>query len=149
MVDDWVEDLLHDGVPYGTGHDRTFPCDYDKENLAWSGNAILNSCTPALRLELETTVPVSARNGPNLLKEILLRLYRPSFSKVQVLKEQLRNLKLRDFPGENVTSFVQKANAIILEMKMNFMKPDEVPDLVSVALTGLLTASDIHFQGKV
>ena len=143
MIEEWIEDLL----AYGVNGKR--PCTYDKTNLAWSGEAILNSCTDALRLDLETTVPLADQNGPTLLCKILLMLYRPSHSKVRELRAQLEALSLRSIPGENVTILVQQANAIIRELKMNFMQPDQVPDLIAVALTGFVTGSDSFFRDKV
>ena len=79
MVSTWTVDLLVDGVHSTTGstkyRSRDPVCDYDRTNLTWSGEALLNSCSSALRLELETTVSIALRNGPVLMCELMLRLY--------------------------------------------------------------------------
>ena len=150
MVDTWCEDVLSKGVHRNpTLGIRYPPCPFDKTNMSWSGDALLNSCTVALRTDLETRVAIQDRTGPNLLCEILLSLYRPSHSKIRSLRAQLEALSIRDFPGENVTQFVLKATSILTEITMNCMQHDQVPDIVAVALTGLLHSSDPYFRGKV
>ena len=45
--------------------------------------------------------------------------------------------------------FVQAANVLIREIRMNFMKENQVPDLTTAALQGLTTASDPLVLHKV
>jgi hypothetical protein len=62
MVDDWCEDILSKGVhknPTIGGHHS--PCPFDKTNMSWSGDSLLNSCTVALRTDLETRVAIKDR----------------------------------------------------------------------------------------
>jgi hypothetical protein len=151
MVDTWCEDVLSKGVHENPTLRVRHPlCPFDKTKMSWSGDTLLNSCTVlALRTDLETRVAIQDRNGPNLLCEILLSLYRPSDSKIRSLRAQLEALSIRDFPGENVTQFVLKATSVLTEITMNCMQHDQVPDIVAVALTGLLHSSDPYFHGKV
>ena len=46
MLTDWLRALRRDGVPDGTGGKLPL-CPYDKTNLEWSYDAIMNSCSPA------------------------------------------------------------------------------------------------------
>jgi hypothetical protein len=96
MVDTWCEDVLSKGVHRdpSIGGRHTL-CPYDKTNMSWSGDALLNSCTVALRTDLETRVAIKDRNGPSLLYEILLYLYRPSHSKIRSLRAQLESLSIQ------------------------------------------------------
>ena len=46
LMKEWMQALRQDGVPDGKG--GTLPlCSYDKTNLEWSYDAIMNSCSPA------------------------------------------------------------------------------------------------------
>jgi hypothetical protein len=51
-------------------------------------------------------------------------------------------MDIRQYPGENVTLFVQDAVKIVRELQMNFMSDDAMPELTLTALTGLSHSSD-------
>ena len=51
-------------------------------------------------------------------------------------------MPIRTYPGENVTLFVQDATKLVREIKMNFMINSTVPDLTTVALSGLTLSSN-------
>ena len=86
--------------------------------------------------------------GPTLYCALIQKIYRPSQSKIRDLKEKLESLDLKTYPAENVTLYVQDATKIIREIRINFMKPDEVPDLLTAALTGLISCSDECIRRK-
>jgi len=59
---------------------------------------------------------------------LLTKLYRPSQSKIESLKDKLKSLDIRKYPGENVTTFVQDASKLVREIRMNFTSNCNVPD---------------------
>ncbi|CAB9530776.1 hypothetical protein SEMRO_3037_G342590.1 [Seminavis robusta] len=64
--------------------DRFAQCSYDAQNLHWSGEAVLNSCSPTLMQDLKQVIPKLAnRTGPHVLFTILKKIYRPSSSKIK------------------------------------------------------------------
>jgi hypothetical protein len=152
IIDVWCTDLLVSGVwkrqPDGSLQ-RQATCPFDRINLHWSGEALLSSCTPALRLDLENQIPLVHRNGPSLFMAMLLIIYRPSQSKIDDLREQLGALDIRKFPAENVTLFCQAASQLIREIKMNFMAGVGVNDLTTTALKGLRFCSDPELRSSV
>jgi hypothetical protein len=70
------------------------------------------------------------------------KLYRPSLANNKALLDKLDKLDIRQYPGENVTLFVQDAVKIVRELQMNFMSDDAMPELTLTALTGLSHSSD-------
>jgi len=110
--------------------------------MLWSGEAILNLCTDALKQDLKLTVNPDNRFKPKLLVSVFTKIHRPSQSKMASLKEKLEKLSIRDCPGENVTPFVQDATKLVREIKMNFMANSAIPDLATAALSGLTLLSD-------
>lgn len=152
IVDTWCKDLLVSGVATldPDGSIKTAPvCSYDRVNLHWSGEALLNSCSPALRQDLENHVSIKDRNGPNLLMAMLLMIYRPSQSKIEALRRQLGALDIRKYPAEDISLFCLDASKLVREIKMNFMEGVIVNDLTTVALKGLIHCSDELIRFKV
>jgi hypothetical protein len=148
----WCADISVNGV--WTKDDNGDPvraplCPYDQVNMDWSAEAVLNSCTPALRYDLEQKVPLTDQSGPQLMMALLTMLYRPSLSKIRELRSSLEALDIRKYPGENVTMFCHDASKLVCEIKMNFMKDATVTDLPTVALTGLHHCTDVTLQAKV
>jgi hypothetical protein len=117
--------------------------------MLWSGEAILNSCTENLKQDLKIAVEMKDRNGPTLLMGLLKKIYRPSQSKIKQLRDKLESMDIRKYPGENITLFVQDATKLIREIRMNFMHNENVPDLTTAALSGLVTSSDLLVQQLV
>ena len=145
LVKTWCEDVLVKGVCYkdSNGAIGRLPlCPYDRTNMIWSGEALLNSCSVVLKEDLKLSLAAGDRTGPRLIMSLLSKLYRPSQSKIRALKELLEALDITKYPGENVTLFVQDATKLIREIRMNFMSGSNVPDLTTSALTGLTKCSD-------
>jgi hypothetical protein len=152
-IDTWCSDLLETGV-WGTDKDsgdtvRLPVCQYDLVNMDWSAEAVLNSCTPALRYDLENKVALQHHTGPKLMMTLLTMLYRPSLSKLKELRGQLEALDIRTYPAENVTLFCHDASKLICKIRMNFMKNQSVDDLTTIALTGLHHCSEELLRIKV
>jgi len=143
VIDSWCVDLLVIGARTKRNPSSRSPlCNYDRTNLMWSGEALLNSCTEALKKDLKLSVMPNDRNGPKLLMALITKIYRPSLSKIEALKDSLKGLNLHSFPAENVTLFVQDATKLVREIKMNYMSNYSIPDLTAAALSGLTVASD-------
>ena len=144
IIDAWCDDLLSQGVidPSSSSAPRLQVCQYDRINMLWSAEAMLNSCTEDLKHDLKLSVDSDDRFGPKLLMAVFTKIYRPSQSKIEHLKERLKKMSIRTYPGENVTLFVQDATKLVREIKMNFMINSTVPDLTTVALSGLTLSSD-------
>lgn len=143
IVDSWNTDLLVTGARIKAHPGIRSPiCAYDQVNLMWSGEALLNSCTEALKQDLKLSVKPDDRTGPKLLMALITKIYRPSLSKIESLKESLKLLNLHSYPAENVTLFVQDTSKLVREIKMNYMANYSIPDLTTAALSGLTVASD-------
>lgn len=149
IVTDWCKSVLTTGVVQKGSTTPLEKCPYDRINMIWSGEALLNSCTETLRQDLKLAVLPSDRTGPHLLMELLSKLYRPSSSKIRRLQDSLEALDLRKYPAENVILFVQDATKLVREIRMNFMRPEDMPNLTSYALNGLKHASDDLLRNKV
>jgi hypothetical protein len=152
-IDDWCSAILDKGVwgkDAASGDPVRLPiCQYDLVNMDWSAEAVLNSCTPALRYDLENKVAIQDHNGPKLMMTLLTMLYRPSLSKLKELREKLEALDIRTYPGENVTLFCHDASKLVCEIRMNFMRNAAVDDLTTAALTGLHHCSEELLRLKV
>jgi len=144
IIDTWCDDLLSQSVidPSSSSAARFPACQYDRINMLWSAEAMLNSCTEDLKHDIKLSVDSDDRFGPKLLMAVFTKIYRPSQSKIEHLKERLKKMSIRTYPGENVTLFVQDAVKLVREIKMNFMINSTVPDLTTVALSGLTLSSD-------
>ena len=150
LITAWCEDVVTMGVHDNIVNNSRHPvCSYDRTNMVWSGEALLSSCTEALKQDLKFNVPEDKRFGPNLLMKLLTKIYRPSQSKIENLKDKLKNLDIRKYPGENVTTFVQDASKLVREIKMNFTNNSSIPDLTTAARSGLTTATDDFLLAQV
>jgi len=148
IIDTWCNDLLTQGVIDPSSTATRLPvCQWDRINMLWSAEAMLNSCTEDLKHDLKLSVDLDDRFGPKLLMAVFTKIYRPSQSKIEHLKEKLKKMSIHAHPGENVTLFMQDTTKLVWEIKMNFMTNSTVPDLTAVALSGLtLTSDDLLLQ---
>ena len=122
VVDTWEEDLLTKGVYKGDGTENRLPvCKYDAANLSDFGKALLNSCSEKLKLHILNMLQVNNRRVTclQITFQILLKCYRPSDKIVQARMKDLENLDIREFGGQNVQLFVQKALEFFAEIKLN------------------------------
>ena len=152
LIRTWCEDVITNGVhdfSDASNPTRHGICDYDRINMIWSGEALLNSCTEALKQDLKFNIQPDERYGPEVLMTLLTKLYRPSQSKIESLRDKLKSLDIRKYPGENVTTFVQDASKLVREIRMNFTNNSNVPDLTTTALSGLTLSSDDFLLAQV
>ncbi len=149
LINRWQQDLTQDGVFVGDGIGGRHPvCPMDIENLEWSGNTLLNSCTELLSIYLQEALIAQGLdlNGLQVFLQIMNTCYRPSSAPVKKAQAALEAMDLKQFPGENVTLFVQQATLHLAEIKMNIQMVNQCPDLAQSALLGLTKGSDVYFQ---
>jgi hypothetical protein len=79
-------------------------CSYDASNLKTSGIAIRASLSTSMLQRIKGMVPVDA-SGPETLAAVVAAHQILDTSGCRNLVEELRKLKLRDFPAENVDEF--------------------------------------------
>ena len=106
----WIQDLTTDGVKTGEAG-REAVCQWDVDNLEWSGDLIKNSVSFKLWREIEGLKP--GTTGPQLMKAALDRLQNTSTSTARSLVNQLETLKLSKEPGMDVPVFITKVTPIL------------------------------------
>ena len=148
MLQTWIQDLSTLGV-YDARQGRLPVCSYDLKNLDWSYDAVFNSCSAKLQRQLDSRLAPADRNGPMALFHILQLVYRHSDSRVENITKQIESLNLRDFPGENVTLFVQKMQYLLDELEMNLPPGQSIPTLRTKALRGLTMSTYPFFQSEI
>jgi hypothetical protein len=82
-------------------------------NLQFSFHAVLHLCSPLLRQDLLNNLPPSKHTGPEALMMLLTKVYPSSNTKVRGLILELEKLNIKDIPGENITTLVQKASDLV------------------------------------
>ncbi len=101
-IEAWVP-TLRSGVPNPDGTIQAV-CDYDLDNLKWSGKAILNSITLALWETVEKDLGVDT-SGPKAFASVVFKLQHVSLAAVRSLVDELRGLSLIREPGQDVEIF--------------------------------------------
>ena len=78
LIDRWQQDLTVDGVFKGDGKGGRHPvCPLDIENLEWTGNTLLNSCTELLSVHIQEGLLAQALdlNGLQVFCQIMSMCY--------------------------------------------------------------------------
>jgi len=113
MICEWIKDLTVDGVHDGKGG-RLVLCSYDALNLKLSGNALLNSCSDALReMILRTLDNPRTHTGPLVLHHIMKHVAAFSITQTRQLAESLKKVNIRDIPGEDMERYVEQVPSIV------------------------------------
>lgn len=89
---------------------------------------------------------MKAAYGPMVLYEAIQKMSSTSLSKVRTLCEDLGNLDLRKFAGENMVLYQTKALEFIREIQLHSAEP--VTDLAAIALKGVQRASDAGLKQR-
>jgi hypothetical protein len=79
-------------------------CDYDLDNLKWSGKTILNSVSLPLWETVEKDLGVDA-SGPEAFAAVVYKLQQVSSATVRALVNELKALSLLKEPGQDVELF--------------------------------------------
>jgi hypothetical protein len=102
-IEAWVMTLRSTGVPKPDSTVSS-PCDYDLDNLKWSGKAILNSVTLPLWETVEKDLGIDA-SGPKAFATVVYKLQQVSSAAVCMLVDELKNLSLLKEHGQDVKIF--------------------------------------------
>ena len=106
---------------------------YHVENIKWSGEAILNSCTSELKSKMTEEMRYlkeSEKGGPTYLVMMIKKIISTSDTAIRGLTKKIETMKLSDYDGENVlhcATFIK--NAIKL-MKDHSSVPKDITTLV-------------------
>jgi len=152
IISTWTSDLAC-GMVTQTNPDGSVvhkpPCDYDKLNLEWSGDALINTCSAMMKKTIERQLSVSARSGASVLWCIISNCETSSSGVVRDLCQDLKSMSLRSIQGENVQVFAAAAleKVALIRSKCQGSPPD---NLTQLALRGLTDGTDegIRLEAK-
>jgi len=117
-------------------------CPYINENLDWSGQYIRNSLSADLLQKLLREVSISA-SGPVTLVALLRLVQLDSYEAMELTKEKLKKLTLKNYPGENVEQCC--ADIVMYAEQLDSAGSFEAPLLCSIAKT-FESASEERFR---
>lgn len=143
MAQEWINDVLKNGVRSTVGSSarhKLCPCDAD--NMEISGNAILDSCSTALKRTIKREPPVKARNGDAVFFAAIHNGRTHKNANVRSMCNNSENLDLRKCPGENVLAFVQDAMDRVDEIGLAAQSDSNPDNLTQIAIQGLSLGSD-------
>jgi hypothetical protein len=141
-IEAWVA-TLHAGVPKTDGTVYS-PCDYNLDNLKWSGKAILNSVSLPLWETVENDLCVHG-SGPKAFAAVVYKLQQVSSGAVQTLVDKLKALSLLKEPGQDVKIFGGR----IVELCRRISGTGSAPaDLVVLAAATFLECDVLLFKLK-
>jgi hypothetical protein len=141
-IEAWVA-TLRAGVPKADGTTH-LPCDYDLDNLKWSGKAILNSVSLPLWETVEKDLGVDA-SGPEAFAAVVYKLQQVSSAAVRALVDELKNLSLLKEPGQDVEIFGGR----VVELCRRISGTGSAPtDLVVLAAATFLECDVLAFKLK-
>jgi hypothetical protein len=124
LVECWIQDLTEDGVHDADSGGRLKVCEFDIMSLQFSFHAVLHSCLSLLCQDLLNNLPSSKHTGLEAIMTLLTKVYPSSYTKVRGLILELEKLNIKEIPGENITTLVQKASNLVREIQMNFLRQD-------------------------
>lgn len=136
----------------------TYGPSYMVENLTWSGELILNCCSPDLRTRIETqiqSVPmdkeVAYKSGPVYFKMMMEFVVVRDSSTLRGLINQFERLSVKDFPGENVRDYNTVAHGVynMLSNATNLTGNIVIPDMVKIIKRGLIASSTAEFNSDL
>jgi hypothetical protein len=101
-IEAWVA-TLHAGVLKTDGTVLP-PCDYDLDNLKWSGKAVLNSVSLPLWETVGKDLGVHG-SGPKAFIAVVYKLQQVCSAAIRTLVDELKALSLLKEPGQDVEIF--------------------------------------------
>jgi hypothetical protein len=122
-----------------------FGSEYHQENLKWSYDAILNSCTPDLRDILAGKMQVYSddrKTGPILFMLLVSQLTNVSPQASRIMVNKVIGMKMSDFEGKSITLVNKTLNAAHKWLTMIHHLP---PDFVLIVLDIYETISVPYF----
>jgi hypothetical protein len=110
-------------------------CSYDTSNLKTSGIAIRASLSTTMLQRIKGLVPVNA-SGPETLAAVVAAHQILDSTGCRNLVEELRKMKLRDFPAENVDEFRLKVLEKGRRIEGCLQPPPDLPALIVQCFRG-------------
>ena len=92
-------------------NDRATVCEFDIENLSWSGDMIKNSISCKFWSEIQSLLKV--KTGPEIFYAVVKRLKHTTASTSRTLTEKLLSYKLTSEPGMDVMAFSKKVTDLV------------------------------------
>jgi hypothetical protein len=114
---------------------KTSACSYDENNLKTSGIAVRASLSTSMLQRIKGMVPVNA-SGPETLAAVVAAHQVLDTSGCRILVEELRKLKLREFPAENVDEFRLKVLEKGRRIEGCLLPPPDLPALIAACFRG-------------
>ena len=121
--------------------------DYDKDNADWSATFLLNSINTEMRKEI---LPLCRPNitGPELWMRLVSDIYADTIQRMELLKDEVRNIQLKNFKGENVKEYATKVMEICTELENAMALPANICITINNQLVKCSVADfRIEFQG--
>ena len=116
-----------------TAHVQSFTDDYDQTNLEWSYEALINSIDAQILIDVQKYID-SAMTGPHLYWTIMTHIHSTTSPAMRTLIDKLRDMRLKDEPGENVETYTNKVDAICMQLQGANKSPADVSVLVTIGL---------------
>ncbi len=113
-----------------SGIDNLPVCDYDVDNLKWSGKAIMNSISLDLWETIEKDVGVGS-NGPLTYAAVISKIQQVSASAVRSLVTQLKTMHLLAEPGQDVELFGSKIIDLTRRIEGSGRAPSDLTSIVA------------------
>ena len=90
--------------------------DYDKDNATWSATFLLNSIDTQMRKEI---LPLCRPDitGPELWMRLVSDVYADTVQRMELLKDEVRNMQFKTYKGENVKEYATKMLEICTELE--------------------------------
>ena len=111
----------------------SYGAEYHAENIKWSGEKILNSCSTSLRdkiLEEVQDFNTAEKGGPVYFKVMMDLVIATSDTAMRSVVNRVNDLKLSDFDGENVLLFGSYIRGAILLLKNHKAVPHDMTQLI-------------------
>ena len=106
------------------------PCQFDLDNLHWSGQAILNS----IELSLWETIEKETRtdgDGPLVFAHIVLKLQQVSASAICTLVQELESKLLAQVPGHDIEVLSDELTKLCRKIEGAGIPPPDLASLVA------------------
>jgi hypothetical protein len=114
---------------------KTLNCPYDENNLKTSGIAVRALLSTSMLQRIKGMVTVNA-SGPETLAAVVAAHQVLDTSGCRILVEELRKLKLREFPAENVDEFRLKVLEKGRRIEGCLLPPPDLPALIAACFRG-------------
>ena len=153
-------DAIYQRICLSTRFYRTYGQEYDLQNLDWSESFFSNCCTPELRTKINEKMKLTDdlyHGGPLYFFEMIRTILALSEDGASALKDQIKNLKMQSFKGENVPRAVTLLRGSYRRLNLIGDVPLDVPHqlikifetcLVSEFSSTFSTIKSLHYLRK-